>query len=107
MRPGVEATVTLLGEGTPVVVESGSSGDRAASIALEAAYGQTPVRYRGGGSIPAMATFKEYVGVDATMMGFGLKTDNVHAPDEHFGLDRFEKGIESVIRFFHAFGNKD
>jgi len=38
-------------------------------------------------------------------MGFGLYTDSIHSPNEHFGLDRFEKGIRSLIHFFTNFGH--
>ena len=37
-------------------------------------------------------------------MGFGLYTDSIHSPNEHFGLDRFEAGIRSLIHFFNKFG---
>ena len=34
-------------------------------------------------------------------MGFGLDSDAIHSPNEHFGLDRFAQGIEAIVRF-HA-----
>jgi acetylornithine deacetylase/succinyl-diaminopimelate desuccinylase-like protein len=33
-------------------------------------------------------------------MGFGLHTDGAHSPNEHFHLNNFYRGIETVIRFF-------
>jgi acetylornithine deacetylase/succinyl-diaminopimelate desuccinylase-like protein len=36
-------------------------------------------------------------------MGFGLDSDAIHSPNEHFGLDRFRKGIQSIIRFHHHY----
>ena len=50
--------------------------------------------------------FQNMLGVDPVLMGFGLKTDRLHAPNEHFGIDRFASGIQSVIRFFHHFARQ-
>jgi len=102
---GVEARVRGIGFGAPVLVPIDSPAVRAAATAMEETFGRTPVMIRSGGSIPAVAMFKEALGVDATMLGFGLKSDNLHAPDEHFGLDRFQKGLETIIRFFHHLGS--
>jgi acetylornithine deacetylase/succinyl-diaminopimelate desuccinylase-like protein len=99
---GIEVSTQILGTGAAVAAALDSPGMRAASAALEEAYGRAPVMYRGGGSIPAVSMFQKALGVDPVLMGFGLKTDQLHAPNEHFGIDRFEKGIQSVIRFFHA-----
>jgi len=96
---GVEVNVTPLGFGNPLTVPTDSRAIAATSTALEETFGRPPVMYRGGGSIPAAALFGNILGLDATMMGFGLKSDNIHAPNEHLGLGRFAHGIESVIRF--------
>jgi len=103
---GIEARVTPIGYSSPFSANPDSRGMLAAATALEEVFGRSPVMYRGGGSIPAVAMFHDALGVEATLMGFGLKSDNVHAPDEHFGLDRFENGLQSVIRFFHHFGSR-
>ncbi len=100
---GIRAQVTPLGDGSPFAAATDSPAISAASRALEAAMGKPPVMLRGGGSIPAVAMFSDALGVDAAMIGFGLKSDNVHAPDEHFGIDRFEMGVQTIIRFFHEF----
>lgn len=101
---GLEVRVTPIGFSSPFSANPDSLGMRAASVALEEVFGRPPVMYRGGGSIPAVAMFSDALGVEPTLMGFGLKSDCIHAPNEHFGLDRFDKGIESIIRFFHHFG---
>jgi len=44
-------------------------------------------------------TFQDILGLDTVLMGFGLDSDAIHSPNEHFGVDRFEKGIQGIIRF--------
>jgi len=39
-------------------------------------------------------------------MGFGLNSDAIHSPDEHFGLDRFRQGIESIVHFLERYGQQ-
>ncbi|VAX39981.1 Acetylornithine deacetylase/Succinyl-diaminopimelate desuccinylase and related deacylases [hydrothermal vent metagenome] len=64
-----------------------------AQKAIEAAFGTAPVMIREGGSIPVGGTFKEILGIDTLFLGWGLNTDNLHSPNEHFSLDSFQKGI--------------
>jgi acetylornithine deacetylase/succinyl-diaminopimelate desuccinylase-like protein len=101
---GFEVDVQSLAHGSPVSVSTESPAIRAATEAIEGTFGRGPVMNRSGGSIPAVALFKEVLGIDGTLLGFALKSDGVHAPNEKFGLDRFEKGLETIIRFFHHFG---
>jgi acetylornithine deacetylase/succinyl-diaminopimelate desuccinylase-like protein len=61
--------------------------------------GKDPVFVRNGGTIPIVADFQEELGLDTVLMGFGLDSDAIHSPNEHFALDRFQKGIRSIIRF--------
>lgn len=66
-----------------------------------------PCRYMlSGGSIPIVAKLAEACGGEATLMGFGLDEDNIHAPNEHFGLDRFEMGYLTMGRIFAHLSEK-
>nr|NGX48107.1 hypothetical protein [Chlamydiota bacterium] len=56
-----------------------------------------------GGSIPITVELANASGAEAVMMGFGLDTDNIHAPNEHFGLDRFEQGFLTMGRILGQF----
>ncbi|MDE2827786.1 MAG: dipeptidase [Bacteroidota bacterium] len=85
----------------PVLVDTGSAAMTAASKALHDVYGRDPYFTRIGGSIPVVADFKHLLGLDSVLMGFGLDSDAIHSPNEHFGLDRFAQGIEAIVRF-HA-----
>jgi acetylornithine deacetylase/succinyl-diaminopimelate desuccinylase-like protein len=86
--------------GWPAITPLDSREMRAAAAAYEAAWGTAPVYTREGGSIPIVATFQNELGAPVVLMGFGLD-DNVHAPNEHFRLDHFHKGIDTVIHYYH------
>ncbi len=90
----------------PVLVNTQSPAMEAAAVALEQVYGQRPHFTRIGGSIPVVADFRRLMGLDSVLMGFGLDTDAIHSPNEHFGIDRFEQGIESIIRFMALYGSE-
>lgn len=49
-----------------------------------------------GGSIAIVVDLAEACGSEVVMMGYGLDTDQIHAPNEHFGLDRFEQGFLTI-----------
>ncbi len=90
--------------GKPVLVDTESTAMQAAKEAMGDVFGNEPFFVRNGGSIPVVADFKDILGLDSVLMGFGLDSDAIHSPNEHFGLDRFQKGIASIIRFHEKFG---
>lgn len=67
----------------------------AARSAIQTAFGAEPVLIREGGSIPVVATFREILGIDTLLLGWGQNTDNLHSPDEHFDLGDFQRGIRA------------
>ncbi|MES2836347.1 MAG: dipeptidase [Bacteroidota bacterium] len=86
--------------GNPVVVPTDSAAYKAASMAMETTFGKKPVPTRGGGSIPIVALFKSVLGLESILMGFGLDTDAIHSPNEHYGVFNYLKGIETIPLFF-------
>lgn len=50
-----------------------------------------------GGSIPIIATLTSAIGAEVVGMGYCLDTDQIHAPNEHFGLNRFKYGFLTVV----------
>jgi acetylornithine deacetylase/succinyl-diaminopimelate desuccinylase-like protein len=70
---------------------------------MEATYGKKPVPVRSGGSIPIVALFEKELGVKSILMGFGLDSDAIHSPNEHYGLFNYFKGIETIPHFFAKF----
>jgi acetylornithine deacetylase/succinyl-diaminopimelate desuccinylase-like protein len=89
--------------GEPVVVSMDSPGFKSASLAMEETYGKKPIPTRGGGSIPIVALFKKELGLDSILMGFGLDTDALHSPNEHYGVFNYFKGIETIPLFYKNF----
>ncbi|HWL10961.1 MAG TPA: dipeptidase [Planctomicrobium sp.] len=68
---------------------------QAARDAVARGFEQTPVMIREGGSIPVVATFKQLLGVDTLLLGWGQNTDNLHSPNEHFSVDAFHRGTRA------------
>lgn len=96
----VKVKVTAHHGGEPVVVPTDSKGFLAASKAMQETYGKKPVPTRSGGSIPIVALFKKELGMDSILFGFGLDSDALHSPNEHYGLFNYYKGIETIPLFY-------
>ncbi|MDX2189357.1 MAG: dipeptidase [Bacteroidota bacterium] len=96
----VQVKVTPHHGGEPVVTPIDSIAFKAASMAMETTFGKKPIPTRGGGSIPIVALFEKELGIKSVLMGFGLDSDNVHSPNEHFGVFNFFKGIETIPYFY-------
>ena len=100
---GVKVVVNPHHGGEPVVTPIDSIAYKSAAKAYEETFGKTPIPVRSGGSIPIIALFEKELGLKTVMMGFGLDSDAIHSPNEHFGLFNFYKGIETIPYFFHYF----
>lgn len=86
--------------GEPVVTPHNSVAYKAASKAMETTFGVKPIPVRSGGSIPIVAMFKSELGLDSVLMGFGLDSDAIHSPNEHYGVFNYFKGIETIPYFY-------
>ena len=96
----VKVKVTPHHGGEPVVTPTDSIAFKAASKAMETTFGKKPIPTRGGGSIPIVALFEKELGLKSVLMGFGLDSDLIHSPNEHYGIFNFLKGIETIPLFF-------
>ncbi|MBL7848770.1 MAG: dipeptidase [Cyclobacteriaceae bacterium] len=90
--------------GEAAVTPTDSTAFRAAARAFEEVWGKTPIPTRDGGSIPIVALFKKELGLDTVLMGFGLDSDALHSPNEHYGIQNFLIGIETIVAFHRQFG---
>lgn len=80
-----------------------SLGYQAASKAYEQTFGKTPIPQRSGGSIPIVSLFEDELKSKTILMGFGLDSDAIHSPNEHFGVFNYLKGIETIPYFYKYF----
>ena len=86
--------------GEPYVSPTDIPAYVAASNAMETTYGKKPVPVKSGGSIPIVALFEAELGVKSILLGFGLDSDAIHSPNEHYGIFNYLKGIETITHFF-------
>jgi acetylornithine deacetylase/succinyl-diaminopimelate desuccinylase-like protein len=100
--PYVTVEARDLHGGDPYMTPVDSIEYKAASKAMETAFGKTPIPVRGGGSIPITALFESVLNCKTVFLGFGLDSDNLHSPNEKFDIANFYKGIET-IPYFHKY----
>jgi acetylornithine deacetylase/succinyl-diaminopimelate desuccinylase-like protein len=96
----VSVKVTPHHGGEPYVSPTVIPAYLAASKAMETTYGKKPVPVKSGGSIPIVALFEAELGVKSILLGFGLDSDAIHSPNEHYGIFNYLKGIETIPHFF-------
>ncbi|MFC4723271.1 dipeptidase [Geojedonia litorea] len=100
---GVKVKVKPHHGGQGYVTPIDSIGYQAASKAYEDSFGTTPIPQRSGGSIPIVSLFEEELKSKTILMGFGLNSDAIHSPNEHFGIWNYLKGIETIPLFYKYF----
>jgi acetylornithine deacetylase/succinyl-diaminopimelate desuccinylase-like protein len=102
--PGIELDINI-GHGAPgVVVPLDSPYIAAAQRAIEQGFGKAPVFMREGGSIPIVTNFKQQLGADTLLLGWGLDDDNTHSPNEKFSLADFHRGIKASAHLWNELG---
>ena len=99
----VKIKITPHHGGMPYVSPTDDYGYKAASMAMEDSFGKKPVPVRSGGSIPIVALFEQELKIKSILLGFGLDSDAIHSPDEHYGIFNYFKGIETIPRFYKHF----
>lgn len=97
---GTKVKVSLHHGGEPVVVPTDSIEYSAAEKAMVKTFGKKPIPQRTGGSIPIVVLFEQVLDAKTVLMGFGLDSDAIHSPNEHFGMFNFIKGIETIPYFY-------
>jgi acetylornithine deacetylase/succinyl-diaminopimelate desuccinylase-like protein len=99
----VKVKVTPHHGGTPYVTPTNFVGYKAAKQAMQDSFGKTPIPIRSGGSIPIVALFEQELGLKSVLFGFGLDSDAIHSPNEHYGVFNYFKGIETIPLFYKYF----
>ncbi|RZW49010.1 MAG: dipeptidase, partial [Flavobacteriaceae bacterium] len=100
---GVKVKVTPHHGGQGYVTPIDNIAYQAASKAYEKTFGKVPIPQRSGGSIPIVALFEQELKSKTILMGFGLNSDAIHSPNEHFGIWNYLKGIETIPWFYKYF----
>jgi acetylornithine deacetylase/succinyl-diaminopimelate desuccinylase-like protein len=100
---GVKVKVTPHHGGQGYVTPINSIGYKAAHMAYKDTFGVAPIPVRSGGSIPILSLFEKELKSKIIMMGFGLDSDAIHSPNEHYGIQNYLKGIETIPLFYKYF----
>ncbi|MBX2902136.1 MAG: dipeptidase [Chitinophagales bacterium] len=99
----VQVKVTPMHGGEAAVTPTNSIAYMAAAKAIETTYGKAPIPLRTGGSIPIVTMFESVLGTKSVLLGFGLDSDSIHSPNEHYGVWNYFKGIETIPYFLKYF----
>lgn len=100
-----DCTVTFSGKGggAPASEISEDNGFiRKSAAALKAEFNRAPVLMGSGGSIPIVRSFKDILGMESVLVGFGLNDDAIHSPNEKYNLSSFHRGVRSWVRIMGA-----
>ena len=104
VKKGIQIQVNIHPGGKPYCGSPDSPLAKAVAMAYVEIFNKPCLNTLSGGSIPIVSDLVHATGAEVVGMGYGLASDNMHAPNEHFGLDRFKKGILTVSRAMHHLG---
>lgn len=103
---GVELKVEINPGVGKAVRSSPNSKAVVASAAVYSAVFNKPCQFiLSGGSIPIVPGLAEAAEAEVVMMGYGLPDDNIHAPNEHFGMDRVRRGFATMGAILELLGS--
>jgi acetylornithine deacetylase/succinyl-diaminopimelate desuccinylase-like protein len=105
VNPGIKCEVEIYpGMGKAIRANPSSKVVEAFSAAYEELFQKPCECIFDGGSIPIVTMLAEASDSDVILLGFGLPDDQIHAPNEHFGVDRLEKGFLVMVRAIEILG---
>ena len=101
--PNVTVKVSEHHGGEPYLTSTESKAYKSASKAYKDVFKKEPIPTKDGGSIPIIAQFEKILKSKTILMGFGLDSDAIHSPNEHYGISNFLNGIETITKFYYHF----
>lgn len=102
----VTSSVKVINKAVPaVLINTDAPAMNAAVAAYNKAWGTAPIFMREGGSIPVVADLQSLLEMPVILMGFGLNSDGLHGPNEHFSLEMFQRGIKTSMQFMNEMAN--
>ncbi|MCI5052571.1 MAG: dipeptidase [Simkaniaceae bacterium] len=105
MAPGIEIETHFHGGGPAFLAGKDSKIVKIALDAYSEVFGTPCKKISAGGSIPIIGELARVTGAEIVGTGTGLMDDNIHAPNEHYGLDRFEQGFLVITQMIEKVGN--
>ncbi len=102
----VKVDVQSLHGGMPYLAPTDMAAYKAAESAIIDSFGKRPLPYYSGGSIPIISGFEEILGIKSLLIGFGLAEDAIHSPNESYGLNQYDKGVETIPMFYKYFAEQ-
>ena len=101
--PNVTVKLSEHHGGEPYLTSTESKAYKSASKAYEDVFKKEPIPTKDGGSIPIIAQFEKILKSKTILMGFGLDSDAIHSPNEHYGISNFLNGIETITKFYYHY----
>ncbi|WP_033828957.1 dipeptidase [Bacillus andreraoultii] len=98
---GVTVKITPFDQGSPFITPFDHPAIQSAGRACKKVYGTKVAYTRSGGSIPIVADFNQTLNIPVVLLGFALASENFHAPNEHFHLENFYKGMEALCNYWY------
>jgi acetylornithine deacetylase/succinyl-diaminopimelate desuccinylase-like protein len=103
-KPGAKVEVHIhAGKGPAVRCSLNSPLLETAKMAVEKTFGKSPELVLEGGSIPITAELAEAALCEPLIVGVGLPTDTIHAPNENFSLEQIKLGTSFIKNFLETF----
>ena len=101
---GTRATVEVLTEARPVLMATDSPAVKAVRSALTDAFGAEVAMIRNGASVPIAELIQRVLKIEPIVAGLGLPDDNLHAPNEKFSLEQFDRGRAAAAGMLNRLG---